>query len=180
MPLHHVAIATRDMQATHEFYTSAMGFEIAKVVVAKSGSDGWAKHVFYDTGLGSGSGLIAFWDLHDDDLPSDWSPAIATGLGLPPWTNHLAFEASDAADLEARRKRWLGQGVDVVEVDHGWCRSIYANDPNGILVEFCLTTRALDATDREEALRLLADPAPEVEGDPPTRIHRAPRDGGAR
>jgi hypothetical protein len=33
-------------------------------------------------------------------------------------------------------------------------------DPNGTMVEFCLSTRALDDDDRAEAQRLLEDPAP--------------------
>lgn len=173
MAIHHIAIATRDMKATHAFYTDAMGFTLLKTVVAPCGSRGFAKHVFYDTGEDGRAGLIAFWDLHDPDLPDDWSPAIATGLGLPPWTNHFAFEAADAADLDARRERWQKHGMDVLEVDHGWCRSIYVNDPNGILVEFCVTTRELTASDREEAERLLAEPSPDLEAPPPNTIHRA-------
>src|SRR5215468_11723354 len=45
MGFHHVAIATRDLAATHRFYTEAMGFELAKVVAGKSPEGGWAKHV---------------------------------------------------------------------------------------------------------------------------------------
>lgn len=170
MPFHHVAIASRDIEATHAFYSEAMGFELVKVEVARAGERGWAKHLFYDTGGGE---LIAFWDLHDEDLPEDWSPAIATGLGLPRWTNHIAFGASDRTDVESRKKRWLEHGVDVVEIDHGWCLSIYAGDPNGIVVEFCTTTRAFTPEDREAARALLADPAPDVPEPPPVIVHRA-------
>jgi hypothetical protein len=59
--------------------------------------------------------------------------------------------AESRADLDGHRERWLAHGRDVMEIDHGWCTSIYALDPNEILVEFCVTTRALDAADREEA-----------------------------
>jgi len=34
MGFHHVALATADLAATHEFYSEAMGFELAKAVVA--------------------------------------------------------------------------------------------------------------------------------------------------
>jgi catechol 2,3-dioxygenase-like lactoylglutathione lyase family enzyme len=170
MGFHHVALATRDLEATHAFYTGPMGFTLARVEVARAGRKGWAKHLFYDTGEGQ---MIAFWDLHDDRLPEDWSPAIADGLSLPHWTNHIAFAARDLDDIAARRRRLLEHGVDVVEIDHGWCTSIYADDPNGILVEFCTTTRELTAADREEALRLLADPDPGVGEPPPTIVHRA-------
>ncbi len=171
MAFHHLAIATRDPKANHEFYTGPMGFELVKVEVAKSGESGWAKHLFYDTGNGE---MIAFWDLHDPDLPDDWSPAISTGLGLQIWTNHIAFAAEDLDDLALRRDRWLDHGVDVMEIDHGWCTSIYARDPNSILVEFCTSTREFTAADREEALELLAAESPELrEGAPPTKLYRA-------
>jgi catechol 2,3-dioxygenase-like lactoylglutathione lyase family enzyme len=169
MAYHHLALATRDIKATHEFYTAAMGFELVKVAVGPAGKRGFAKHLFYDTGNGE---LIAFWDLHDPDLAPDWSPAIATGLGLPPWTNHVAFHAADRPEIDRRREHWLAHGVDVMEVDHGWCLSIYATDPNGILVEFCTTTDPGFA-DRAEAERLLADPAPPMDPKPVTRTFRA-------
>jgi catechol 2,3-dioxygenase-like lactoylglutathione lyase family enzyme len=169
MAYHHLALATRDIKATHEFYTAAMGFELVKVAVGPAGRSGFAKHLFYDTGNGE---LIAFWDLHDPDLAPDWSPAIATGLGLPPWTNHVAFHAADRPEIDRRREHWLAHGVDVMEVDHGWCLSIYATDPNGILVEFCTTTDPGFA-DRAEAERLLADPAPPLDPKPDTRVFRA-------
>ena len=169
MGYHHLALATRDLKATHEFYTAAMGFTLVKVAVGPAGKTGFAKHLFYDTGNGE---LIAFWDLHDPDLREDWNPAIATGLGLPVWTNHVAFHSDDQAELGRRRERWLAHGVDVMEIDHGWCTSIYATDPNGILVEFCATTDP-NFADREEAVRLLADPAPPLDPKPPTRVFRA-------
>src|SRR5215510_16372098 len=159
MAFHHLALATHDIKATHEFYTNAMGFALVKAAVGPAGERGFAKHLFYDTGNGE---MIAFWDLHDPDLFADWSPAIATGLGLPVWTNHVAFHAADRAEIDERRERWLRHGVDVMEIDHGWCLSIYATDPNGILVEFCTTTNS-DFADRAEAERVLLDPAPALD-----------------
>jgi catechol 2,3-dioxygenase-like lactoylglutathione lyase family enzyme len=176
MGFHHLAIATRDAKATHEFYTGPMGFELVKVEVARAGERGWAKHLFYDTGNGQ---LMAFWDLHDPDLPADWDPAISTALGLPIWANHVAFDARGPDDLEARKRRWLDHGLDVMEIDHGWCRSVYTRDPNGILVEFCTLTRSLTDADRAEALRLLDEPSPALHEPPALRWTRAsdPRRG---
>ncbi len=171
MAFHHLALATRDLKATHAFYTGAMGFTLVKVAVGPAGERGFAKHLFYDTGNGE---LIAFWDLHDPDLRDDWSPAIATGLGLPLWTNHVAFAASDTDDLARRRERWLAHGHEVTEIDHGWCTSIYTLDPSGILVEFCWTRDAAYA-DPDAAQRLLDDPAPPLDPEPPVRVHRPPK-----
>jgi len=170
MAFHHLAIATRDAKATHAFYTRAMGFELARVEVARVGRRGFAKHLFYDCGNGE---MIAFWDFHDVELRHDWSPAISDALGLPHWANHVAFAASDLANLAARRERWLEHGCDVMEVDHGWCTSIYTNDPNGIMVEFCTTTRPLARADQDEALRLLDAERPAVGEPPPSRFFRA-------
>lgn len=166
MGIHHVALATADLGSTHAFYTEAMGFELAKVVTTPTPGtgDGWAKHVFYDTG---GDGLIAFWDLHDDTLPAV-DGAMSRAVGLPEWVNHLAFDAVDETTYDGARKRWLDLGLDVFEVDHEFCRSIYTLDPNGTMVEWCLSTRALDDRDRADAVAALAteghgefDPTPE-------------------
>ncbi|MDJ0869587.1 MAG: VOC family protein [Myxococcota bacterium] len=172
MPFHHLALATRNLDATHRFYTEAMGFELAKVVAGKTPEGGWAKHVFYRAGGGE---LMAFWELHDESLPQDFEPGIADAAGLPKWVNHVAFRADGVDDLHARLQRWLDFGVDASEVDHGWCRSIYTLDPNGTLVEFCTDTAVLDESDAAEAARLLTDPSPELEPPGQVTIHRAPR-----
>lgn len=172
MGIHHVALVTRDAKATHEFYTAAMGFRLVKVEVGRAGKRGFAKHLFYDTG---GGGMIAFWDLHDPDLGDDWSPAIATGQGLPAWTNHLAFDAADEADLQRRLERWLAHGHDCWEVDHGWCKSIYVMDPNDIMVEFCVTTGTLGEKEADEALALLEQESPALADPPPIHVHKAKR-----
>jgi catechol 2,3-dioxygenase-like lactoylglutathione lyase family enzyme len=169
MGFHHTAVATRDLQATHKFYSQAMGFELVKVIAAPTEGGGWAKHAFYEI---SQDEYIAFWDLHDASIPDKWSPALSTGMGLPIWVNHIAFRAADLDDIAARRQRWTGHGLTVREIDHGWCRSIYTVDPNGILVEFCTTTHALTAQDREEARRLLTDPHPPLESLPQVIVHR--------
>ena len=170
MAFHHVALAVRDLQETHRFYTEAMGFELAKVVVGPTDEGGWAKHAFYDTG---GDGLIAFWELHDDTI-APFDPAISTALGLPVWVNHVAFDA-ELDQMESRRDRWLTNGYDVMEIDHGFCVSIYTVDPNGVLVEWCADTRKLDDEDRAEGFRLLEDPQPEQTPMPEPVFHEARR-----
>ena len=173
MAFHHVAVPTRDLEGTHRFYTEVMGFELVKAVVAPTEhAGGWSKHLFYDTG---GNGLIAFWDLHDPELGDDWRTAMSTGLGLPAWVAHLAFHAADLDDLAAKRDRWLDAGVSCIEIDHDFCTSIYTSDPNGTMVEWCADTAPYTEADRAEALRILADPAPEVIPAPTPVIHRGRR-----
>jgi len=162
MGIHHLAFATRDADANHAFYTEAMGFELVKVETGAMGA-GWAKHLFYSTGPERDQ-MIAFWDLHEQDLPEDFSTDI--GLGLPPGTNHLAFSADDLDDLATKRDRWLAYGLDVLEIDHDWCVSIYTADPNGWMVEFCTLTRDFDQNDRQEAEQLRVAGKPATLGQP--------------
>jgi catechol 2,3-dioxygenase-like lactoylglutathione lyase family enzyme len=169
MAVHHLALAIRDVEETHRFYTEAMGFELARVeAVPTEAPGGWAKHLFYDTG----EGMIAFWDIHDETLP-EFDPAISTSQGLPVWVNHIAFRARDDDHQRECVDRWLRFGLDVAEIDHGWCRSVYATDPNGTLVEWCLDTEALTDDDRAEAQRLLSDPAPPLKSGPEPVFHLA-------
>jgi catechol 2,3-dioxygenase-like lactoylglutathione lyase family enzyme len=172
MGFHHVALATRDIDATHRFYTEVMGFELVKVVAAPTENpDGWARHVFYATG---DDGLIAFWDIHDTDIEAkEWTGDLNRSIGLPVWVNHVAFDAADLDALEARKQRWREHGITVTEIDHGFCRSIYAMDPNHILVEFCCTTRPFSPQELSDAPRLLAGMKPELE-DPPVATFWTP------
>ena len=69
------------------------------------------------------------------------------------------------------KRRWLDHGETVAEIDHGWCTSIYTTDPNGIMVEFCTSTRVLDEQDRAEAEALLFAERPALEETPDVVFH---------
>ena len=43
------------------------------------------------------------WDIHDDML-QEYGTEISTGLGLPPWANHIAFDSPDLDDLKLRAR----------------------------------------------------------------------------
>ncbi len=174
MSYHHLAITTRDMPATHSFYADAMGFELVRVEKAQMGPDKWAKHFFYDTGDGA---MIAFWDIRDASL-TDFQTSISAGLGLPRWSNHIAFGAADLADLDTKRERLVAAGYPVTEIDHNWCTSIYAMDPNGIMVEFCVTTKPFEAGDKTRALAAVH--SDELRSEPPPSGKRFEAKGKAK
>jgi catechol 2,3-dioxygenase-like lactoylglutathione lyase family enzyme len=159
--IHHIALATKDIRISHHFYTNAMGFRLVKVVKRKAPGGGWTKHVFYDMGDGS---LFALWDLRGLEGnvldPASWRAALSSGLGLPSWVNHIAFEAQGEEDFERHRKLWLNHGYHVSEVDHEFIRSIYTLDPDGTMVEWTYRLRPLAAADWSEAAELLADDSP--------------------
>ncbi len=172
MGYHHLALAAKDMAAIHEFYEGIMQFELVKVEQSPSPIGGWAKHFFYR--MEDDSKFIAFWELHDVPGTEDFDTSIATGAGVPTWVNHIAFDVKDRADLDTRRQRWLDAGVPVMEIDHNWCHSIYATDPNGNMVEFCLTTGAFTQDDRERALHALTSDELENSAPPKSQFfHKA-------
>lgn len=172
MGVSHIALAVKDIEATHRFYTEAMGFELVKVEVNPQ-KGGFARHVFYSTGSATDQ-MIAFWDLANVPGCEEIRTDICRDLGLDPMTNHIAFQADGDEDFAQRRKRWLDHGHDVLEIDHGWIRSIYTEDPDGIVVEFAYMTQAFTEDDKREALELLRADSPAIGSNPPKiTMHKA-------
>ena len=158
--VHHVAYTTRDVEATYDFYSRKLGMPLLRTENHRQG-DGIFRHFFF--GMGAGE-AIAFFYLEDVGEESDYKTDVSTGLGLPPWANHIAFRLDTMEELEAMTKRMHERGIEqIMQIDHGWCTSIYTLDPNGIMVEFCVTTDAEQFSDQseEEALRLLRLPSSE-------------------
>jgi catechol 2,3-dioxygenase-like lactoylglutathione lyase family enzyme len=165
MAFNHLALATRNLSATHRFYTEAMGFTLVYVEGAPTDAPpGWLRHAFYDTGDGS---LLAFIELHDQRF-TDFDPAISRGLGLPTWVNHVAFDAANHGMLNDALERWLTCGHDVVRMEHTHGRSIYTEDPNGNTVEWAYVTKPFSPEERAAALQRLRQP--DLPRDAPTGL----------
>ena len=172
MGYHHLALACRDIQAIHEFYEGLMGFELVKVEIGPVREGGWAKHFFYR--MEDDHKFIAFWELHDVPGTENLQTNISKAAGVPEHINHIAFDVQGMEDLQRRKQQWLGAGLKVMEIDHNWCHSIYTRDPNGILVEFCVTTGSFTTADREKALRALTADEPEFSPPPASIDHLSP------
>lgn len=158
--LHHVAYATRDPEATYEFYSKKLGMPLLRTENHRQG-DGFFRHFFF--GMGNGEAL-AFFEVHDVGEKPDYSTRISDGVGLPIWVNHIAFRLDTLEELAAMKERMHSNGIDQIqEIDHGWATSIYSVDPNGIMMEFCVTTDAAEfGQTEEEALRLMRLPRDEI------------------
>jgi hypothetical protein len=120
--------------------------------------------MFYDVGDGT---CIAFFDLHGVGEKTDWNSAISKGNGLPVWVNHIAFKASEERQDEVKQRMTADGIAPLMEVDHGWCHSLYYVDPNGIMVEFCRDTPGFVA-DPTVARELLTGPEPHATPAPVT------------
>ncbi|MDX3907315.1 MAG: VOC family protein [Pigmentiphaga sp.] len=136
--LHHFAYRCRDAEETRHFYEDILGLPLAHVIraerVPSTGEYCPYVHIFFEMQDGS---YIAFFDLGDNQ-GAEPSP------NTPDWVNHLALQVGSEAELREAKAKLEQAKVDVVGItDHGFVKSIYFFDPNGIRLE--LTTRTAPA-----------------------------------
>ena len=158
----HVGLSTLDMDATRAFYEGVLGFKAVRCDIMTIKEGGRIRHVFFDTGGGQ---LIAFMEGRGiPGMPVEYDAGINRGLGLPDAFYHFAFEAGSRSELEQKRAELIDKGVKVTPVvDHDWAASIYFKDPNGIMLEYCCYTRALNDDDARMQPRFeisLTEPSP--------------------
>ena len=149
--MHHLGLATHDMEATLDFYENTLGLSVKVADLLQPENGGTIRHAFMD--LGSGE-MIAFMECNDvPGIADDFDAGINRGLGIQGGVIHFAFKAEDEADLISRQTELRDKGVDVTDVvDHGWCKSIYFRDPNYLQLEYCVLSGELSdglAADRD-------------------------------
>ena len=147
---HHVAYACRDSEATRHFYEDLLGMPLVHTEI-KNGDNGFFRHLFFDTGDGS---FLAFFEVSGVGEVPGWRSEVSVGNGLPVWVNHVALAADEKRTEEVRQRLDACGIVPLMEVDHGWCHSLYFIDPNGIMVELCRDIEGF-ATDPESASQRL-------------------------
>jgi catechol 2,3-dioxygenase-like lactoylglutathione lyase family enzyme len=132
----HIGLSTLDLDKTRAFYEGVLGFKpvVADTITIQEGGN--LRHMFFDVGGGQ---LIAFLEPNGvPDVPAKYDAGINRGLGVPAGFYHFAFEAGSPTALTKKRDELRAKGVETTEiVDHGWARSIYFKDPNGISLEYC-------------------------------------------
>ena len=141
--MHHLGLATHDMEATLDFYENVLGFAARVCEMIEPETGGAIRHAFLDAGQGE---LIAFMECNEvRGVADDFDTSINRGLGLRGGLIHFAFKVLDEVELEKKRNELLEKGVEVTEVvDHRWCKSIYFKDPNQIQLEYCCYRGELD------------------------------------
>ena len=144
--LHHYAYRCRDAEETRHFYEDILGLPLVHIIradnVPSTGEYCPYVHIFFEMKDGS---YIAFFDLGDNQ-------AAEKPANTPDWVNHLALEVSSLDELQRAKARLEASGVKVIGVtDHGFVKSIYFFDPNGIRLE--LTTRVAEPSYLEEIKR---------------------------
>ena len=106
--LHHVAYATRDSEATYDFYANKLGMKLLRTENHRQG-DGYFRHFFFDMGAGE---CLAFFEIQQRrrgaGVPHrDRGRKRAPGLGEPPGvrTRHArGTRADEEAPAQSRRR----------------------------------------------------------------------------
>jgi catechol 2,3-dioxygenase-like lactoylglutathione lyase family enzyme len=143
--MHHIGIATHDMEATLDFFEQVVGFPTVVCEINEPPGGGAIRHAFVDTGRGDLIGVIEINGVAG--ISDDFDTSINGGLSSGPGVYHFAFRVDDRPALEQKQRDLEAKGVEVRGVvDHGWCASIYFRDPNGLQLEFCCTTAELGAS----------------------------------
>jgi catechol 2,3-dioxygenase-like lactoylglutathione lyase family enzyme len=129
MRLHHNAYVARDLAATRTFYEDVLGMPlVATWAEVGDFGDGPAEYCHAFFGLADGSAL-AFFQFDGD--PEALRPHRQSAFV------HVAL-AVDEATQDELAARLRAAGIEPAIIDHGYCRSLYVSDPNGMLLEFTL------------------------------------------
>ena len=134
---HHVAYRCRDAEQTRWFYEDVMGLPLAAALVLEEipglNEPTPYMHLFFEMGNGD---MIAFFDEPQGATAGQFDRAHS-------FDRHIAFEVDGEDELLAWQERINGKGVSCLgPVDHGFVKSVYMYDPNGLQVE--ITTRTAD------------------------------------
>lgn len=155
--IHHMAFATGDMEATIRFWRDLLGMRL----VYSHGGSGNRQYLF----AAGGGNFIAFFE---------W-PGVEKIPHRPPGTpvtgsvalDHIAIGVASDDDLWQLSARLAAAGFPVSDViDHGFVRSLYSFDNNGIAIEFSSPASGVDLL-RHPKLTDAAPPRAAMEGSEP-------------
>lgn len=144
--LHHTAYVTKDLEATRAFYEDLVGLPLVATWSEADELFGAVRvycHCFF--GMPDGSAL-AFFQFADPKDQAEFDPELT-----PSPFRHIALSVSTETqgEIEGRLKAagWKPEGTYVLE--HGYCRSLYTEDPNGMLLEFTADTEGADQISKD-------------------------------
>lgn len=128
--LHHHAFRCRDAQETRDFYEGLLGFPLVAACVEPidplTNEPKPYMHLYFELGDGS---ALAFFDYPSHFTSEDFSEVDQFG-------HHIAMEVEGGdAVINTYKQKLLDADIEVLEIDHGYCHSLYFYDPNGMRVE---------------------------------------------
>ena len=142
----HIGLSTLDLDKTRAFYEDVLGFK--PVVSTRCASPKAAT-----CGMCSSmSGATSCWPSWRRTTcracrPSTMPASTAAWACPPPSITSPSRRARKRASA-AKRDQLRAKGLEVTDiVDHGWAKSIYFSDPNGLSLEYCCLVRDLTEDD---------------------------------
>ena len=131
--LHHTAYVTHDLEATRKFYEEVIGLPLMAAwceIDELFGAERVYCHLFF--GIGDG-GALAFFHFAKPEDQEQFGPQM-------PFTpfNHIALnvDGDTQAEIEKRLSAAGYEPPQTFVLEHGYCRSVYVTDPNGLILEF--------------------------------------------
>jgi catechol 2,3-dioxygenase-like lactoylglutathione lyase family enzyme len=149
--LHHTAYVTRDLEATRKFYEEVIGLPLVATWCEKDelfGAERVYCHLFFALGDGGALAFFKFAHKEDEELFGPKMPASPF--------HHIALNV-DKDTQEGIERRLKAAGYKEPRsyvLEHGYCRSVYVEDPNGLILEFTLDhpkVQEINATRRSNA-----------------------------
>jgi catechol 2,3-dioxygenase-like lactoylglutathione lyase family enzyme len=143
--IHHTAFRCRDAEQTRWFYEDVIGLKPAAGLVLDTvpgtGDHNPYMHIFFELADGN---YIAFFDAPADADPA-WFDRKAS------FDMHLAVQVASEEELLSMQERIRAHGIKCAgPIDHGFVKSVYMYDPNGIQFEITARTARHDAIMAEE------------------------------
>jgi glyoxylase I family protein len=132
--LHHHAYVVKDHEANRRFLEDLLGIPLMATWCEKSRSAETGEeiefcHTFF--GLADGSAL-AFFQFADPAMYARTQAKQPAEIGR---YDHIALKV-DAGTYDELKGRLDAAGEPFRETNHGYCKSIYTNSPDGLIVEF--------------------------------------------
>lgn len=130
--LHHNACVTRDMEATRHFYEDLIGMPLVATWCESDelfGKERVYCHCFFGLEDGSALAFFQFADRQDQEL---FGPKLASS---PFHHIALSVDAKTQGLVEKHLAKAGYKEPNFYVLEHGYCRSIYVTDPNGMILE---------------------------------------------
>lgn len=144
--LHHTAYVTKDLEATRAFYEDVLGFPLMATYCEKDvlfGKERTYAHCFFELADGS---ALAFFQFADPEDQAEFGPEIPSSPFI-----HVALDVDEEGQAELE-KRIRDAGIaepQTYTLEHGYCRSVYVTDPNGMILEFTYDDPRAEPLDEE-------------------------------
>lgn len=145
--LHHTAYVSRNLEATRRFYEDIIGLPLLATWCESDelfGAERTYCHCFF--GLADG-GALAFFQFARAEDQALFGPKMPES----PF-HHIALKV-DQETQQGIERRLAAAGYEpprTYVLEHGYCRSVYVTDPDGMICEFTLDHPNVEAINRTQ------------------------------